>query len=91
MEKKLVSSKILPKLTSNHKPIILQLEEEENLGPISFYLSPQWVEQEGFMETIAMAWSTSFIGSPSYDWEQKLKDTKSSLKALDKKSFQYPL
>ena len=36
LEKTLISSKIIPKLTSNHKPIILLLEEEENLGPLPF-------------------------------------------------------
>ena len=38
--KRLIFSKILPKLTSHHKPILLQLEEEENLGPIPFRFGP---------------------------------------------------
>ena len=36
LEKMLISSKILPKLTSDHKSILLLLEEEENLGPLPF-------------------------------------------------------
>ena len=40
MERKLISTTILPKLTSDHKPILLTLEDEENLGPIPFRFSP---------------------------------------------------
>jgi exonuclease III len=40
LERKLISIAILPKLTSDHKPILLSIEEEENLGPISFRFSP---------------------------------------------------
>ena len=36
----LISSKILPNLTSNHHPISLLLEEEEDLGLIPFRFSP---------------------------------------------------
>ena len=44
----LISSKILPNLSSDHHPISLLLEEEENLGPIPFRFSPLWIEREGF-------------------------------------------
>ena len=80
MERKLISSKTLPKLTSYHNPILLQLEEEENLGPIPFRFFPLWIEQEGFKEIVIKDWSTPVIGSPSFVWEQKLKATKFSLK-----------
>ena len=73
MEWKLISSAILPKLTSDHKPIRLLLEEEENLGPIPFRFSPLWNGKSGFVETVRMAWNTSVNGSPNYVWEQKLK------------------
>ena len=59
LEKRLISSKILPKLTSDHKPILLLLEEEENLGPLPFRFSPLWTKKDGFMEIVQMAWSTS--------------------------------
>jgi hypothetical protein len=80
LDKKVVTTKILPKITSDHKPILLQLDEEEDLGPIPFKFIPQWIEQEGFMEVVTKAWSTPVIGSPSFVWEQKLKATKSALK-----------
>ena len=44
----LISSKILPKLTSDHHPISLLLEEEEDLVPILFRFSPLWIERDGF-------------------------------------------
>jgi hypothetical protein len=80
MERKLISTAILPKLTSDHKPILLSLEEEEILGPILFRFSPLWKEKSGFAETVRLAWSTSVTGSPNFVWEQKLKITKKSLK-----------
>lgn len=76
LEKRLISSKILPKLNYDHKPILLLLEEEENLGLILFRFSPCWSERDGFINTIRLAWSKSIIGSPSYLWERKLKATK---------------
>lgn len=48
MERRLISLAILPKLTSDHKPIQLMLEEEENLGPIPFRFSPLWNGKSGF-------------------------------------------
>jgi exonuclease III len=73
LERKLISTAILPKLTSDHKPILLQLEEEENLGPIPFRFSPLWKTKSGFIEMIQWTWSTPINGSPNFVWEQKLK------------------
>lgn len=73
MDKRIVSMRILQKLTSDHKPILLQMDEEENLGPIPFCFNPLWIEQEWFMEVIVKALSITVTGSPSYVWEQKCK------------------
>jgi hypothetical protein len=85
MNKKIIITKILPKLTSDHKPIQLLLEEEEDLGPIPFRFSPQWIERDGFIEIVKTSWARSFSGSSSYVWEQKLKATKQALKDWIKK------
>ena len=69
----MISTKILPKLASDHHPITLQFEIEDELGPIPFRFSPLWIECEGFMDTIFQAWSNFVVGSPSFVWEQKLK------------------
>eukprot|EP00253_Pinus_taeda_P027436 PITA_27436 len=39
MNNKIINTKILPKLTSDHKPIQLLLEDEEDLGPLPFRFS----------------------------------------------------
>ena len=76
----IVSTKILPKLTSYHHPIALIFEKEEEMGPIPFRFSPLWIERVGFMEMVSQAWSSYVKGSPSFVWEQKMKHTKIALK-----------
>ena len=76
----LISSKILPILMSDHHPISLLMEEEENLGPIPFQFNPLWIETEGFWDIISQVWSQYVMGSPRLVWEQKLNFTKSILK-----------
>ena len=85
-----LTSTIFPKVTSDHHPIGLRLEKEENLGPIPFRFSPLWVEREGFDELISHVWSQFIDGSPSYVWEQKMKLTKIALKSWIKSPLQNP-
>ena len=72
MEKMLISTKILPKLTSNHKPIQLLVEADEDLGPIPFRFSPLWIEREGFFETVHMyGWTrqrSSIVHTANQTW-----------------------
>jgi hypothetical protein len=90
MNKKIITTKILPKLTSDHKPIQLILDEEEELGPIPFRFSPLWIDRGDFLETVKSAWTKHYSGSPSYVWEQKLKATKQALKEWIKKPTPSP-
>jgi exonuclease III len=90
MNKKIIITKILPKLTSDHKPVQLILDDEEDLGPIPFRFSPLWIERDGFMDTVKAAWANSITGSSSYVWEQKLKATKQALKSWIKKPTPNP-
>ena len=53
--KLIISTKILPKLSSDHQPITLQFEIEEELGPIPFRFNPLWLERYGFMDIISQA------------------------------------
>ena len=85
LDQKVISSKNLLKLTSDHNPILLQLEEEENMGPIPFRYNPLWNDKEGFKETVSSAWSTLVRRSPSFVWDKKLKATKGALKEWIKK------
>jgi len=79
-EKMIISTKILPKWNLDHKPILLLMEEEENMGPISFLFSPLWANGEGFLDIVNKAWSIHVPRSPNYVWEQKIKATKTTLK-----------
>ena len=78
-ENVVISSKIMPKLISNHHPITLMLEKEDYLDPVPFRFSPLWIERDGFMGTVYHAWLQYVFGSPSFVWEQKLKNTKYTL------------
>lgn len=90
MNKKIIITKILPKLTSDHKPTQLILEDEEDLGPIPFRFSPLWIERDGFIDILKIAWAKSVTGSSSYVWEQKVKATKQALKEWIKKPAPNP-
>jgi endonuclease/exonuclease/phosphatase family metal-dependent hydrolase len=47
-----VVSKILPFSASDHKPILLELYKDVNLGPIPFHFSPSWIHLEGFQDLV---------------------------------------
>jgi hypothetical protein len=74
------SSKILPNCVSNHKPILLDLFIDENLGPIPFRFSPLCVHQDGFSHLVSSSWSKRVTGNPSFIWEEKLGRLKIDLK-----------
>jgi hypothetical protein len=80
-ERRIISSKILPKLTSDHKPILLNLEEEENMGPIPFRFSPLWIEKEGFLETVQLSLVLSSFRVSKLCVGAEIKATKHALKA----------
>ena len=65
----IISTKIVPKLTSYHHPISLMFEKEEDLVPIPFCFSPLWIERDGFWETMSQAWNQYVEGSPNFVWE----------------------
>ena len=50
--KNIISSKILPKLSSDHNPVSLLLEKDEELGPILFKFSPLWIDRAGFFDVV---------------------------------------
>ena len=81
LENKILSTSILPKLMSDHMPIMLKLEDEENLGPIPFRFSPLWIARDDFMDTVSNAWIIQVTSSPNFMWERKLNNTKLALKA----------
>ena len=91
LDKNVISSSILPKITSDHKPILLQFEDEEDLGPIPFQFSLLWKDNDGFMSIVFMAWNLLVVGSLNYVWERKLINTKVALKDWVKHSQKNPI
>ena len=49
----LASSKILPHCTSDHKPILLDLALEQDLGLIPFRFSPLWIQHEDLLQVVS--------------------------------------
>ena len=90
-ENKIISSSILPKLSSDHKPILLQFIDDEDIGPIPFKFSPLWIDKEGFLDTVGNSWKIPVFGSPNFVWERKLKHTTSVLKEWIKLSPHFPI
>ena len=70
----LISSKKIPKISSNHHPISLLVKEDEDYGPIPFRFIPLWIERDGFSDTVSEVWSQYVDGSPSYVWNKNLRE-----------------
>jgi hypothetical protein len=49
----MISSLILPWACSDHRPISLCIEKEENLGPIPFRFNPLWMEDPRFFPLVS--------------------------------------
>jgi hypothetical protein len=81
----MVTSKILPNYTSDHKPILLELSLDGNLGPIPFRFSSLWIHQEGFQDVVSEAWNRQVQGSPFFVWEEKMRRLKRELKQWAKR------
>ena len=62
----LASSKILPNCTSDHKPILLDLALDQDLGPIPFRFSVLWIQHEDFLQVVSDSWTAQIRGSPSF-------------------------
>ena len=76
----IISTKILPFGGSDHKPILLEMEQEKNLGPIPFRFNSMWAKHEDFLKLVAGSWIYPVTGSPFFVWEEKLRRLKKILK-----------
>jgi len=43
---------------SNHKPIVLHIEQTKDYEPAPFNFNPLWLQSEGAWTTIEQAWPT---------------------------------
>ena len=76
----ILTSKILPFGGSDHKPILLEMVNDKNLGPIPFRFNPMWANHAEFLKIVADSWAPLVIGSPFFIWEEKLRQLKKILK-----------
>lgn len=75
------SSSILPYSVSDHKPIMLDISHDKNLGPIPFRFSPPWLQDESFQDLVTKTWNETVRGSAFFVWEEKLRRLKVALKS----------
>ena len=79
-----LSSKILPFGGSDHKPILLEMVNDKNLGPIPFRFNPMWANHPEFLRIVVDSWFPPVTGSPFFVWEEKLRRLKKALKSWAK-------
>ena len=68
----IASSEILPHNTSDHKPVILELRNDQGQGPIPFRFNPSWIQDKDFLCKVSSVWTSKVNGSAFYVWEEKL-------------------
>jgi hypothetical protein len=77
------SSSIIPWASSYHHHVTLCVEREEDLGPISFGFNTLLFEEHEFYPLVYHSLSQWITGSLVKIWEQKLKETKSTMKSSE--------
>ena len=75
---------------SDHKSISLVLSTSTNLGPIPFCFNSSFLHEEKVMGLIKNAWILSCVGSPSFIWENKLRNVRYELKEWVKMEYKNP-
>eukprot|EP00253_Pinus_taeda_P005844 PITA_05844 len=79
-----IKSYLIHASASDHKPVILNLVKERNLGPLPFKYNKIWDLQEDFRALIQNQWDKEVIGSPHFVWETKLKHLRVVIKQWEK-------
>jgi hypothetical protein len=82
-----VSQKRLPRLYSDHFPILLDCVDVSR-GKRPFKFENMWLKADGFVERVKQWWNSySFEGTPSYILACKLKALKQDLKIWNEEVF----
>ena len=74
------SSFIISLATLDYKPITLLLAPPTNLYPIPFRFNSLWLNNDNTLEIIHTAQNSTFLSSPNFIWESKLRVVRSALK-----------
>lgn len=68
-----IQSTIIQGFISDHKPVALDLDKVENMGPLPFKYNRAWDSSEDFRNLIKDTCANEITGSPHFIWETKLK------------------
>jgi hypothetical protein len=79
-----LTSSILLHSVSDHKPIMLEISSDKNLGPIPFRFSPAWIQIDGYQNLVTKIWNEQIKGSTFFVWEERLTRLKATLKSWAK-------
>lgn len=75
------SYSILLHSVSDHKPILLEISLDKNLGPIPFRFNPAWIHDEGYQKLVTKISNDTVRGSTFFVWEEKLRGLRTTLKS----------
>jgi len=81
-----VKSKIVHATASDHKLVVLTLDNGRNLEPLPFKNNKAWDSKGDFRKLIKDHWEMEVIGSPHYIWEIKLKSLRAATKQWAKEN-----
>lgn len=77
----------LPKLGSDHRPILLDTAPIESRGPLLFRFKHTWTTHEDCSAIIKANWHNTRNRSPMNQWSQNLHSCKKTLKTWSKQGF----
>ncbi|XP_019431829.1 PREDICTED: uncharacterized protein LOC109338932 [Lupinus angustifolius] len=77
----------LPRLSSDHHPLLFQSDSNRNSHVSAFKFQKMWLENLDCRRIVLEAWHTEFIGCPMMILSKKLKLLKKDLRIWNKSSF----
>ncbi|KAF9602068.1 hypothetical protein IFM89_024835 [Coptis chinensis] len=77
----------LPRIESDHSPIMLHLNPNTNKAPKPFRFQAMWINHESYLPLINQAWVNSESRNKIFEVKDKLHNTKTVLKEWNKNVF----
>lgn len=79
--------KDLPRSTSDHSPMLIQIDEGVSFHPSSFKCQNMWIKHPDFLKILEYSWNLPAWGSPFDIFFQRLKSVKQHMKIWNKDIF----
>lgn len=74
-----IRSHIIHGTASDHKAVVLTLDNGTNLGPLPFKYNKSWDSHEDFRSLVRNQWANEVSDSPHFVWEAKLKQLRTAI------------